>query len=223
MVEAEVSGWRIGLLPERALWLTELRWLLVADAHIGKAQSFRRLGVPVPQGTTADNLARLSALIDTWQPERLVFLGDFLHSAHSHAASTQEAVSQWRQRHRALPIALVRGNHDGHAGDPPAALGFEVVDEPLVVPEGSAPPPLRQPLHLCHHPKPAEGAYVLAGHWHPCVTLASAVDRVRLPCFWLGAHVGVLPAFGAFTGMHTVRRRPQDAVWAVADGQVLPV
>lgn len=224
MIEAQVAGWRVGLLPERALWLTELRWLLVADAHIGKAQSFRRLGVPVPQGTTADNLTRLSALIAQRQPDRLVFLGDFLHSAHSHAAATQAAVALWRQQHRALPMTLVRGNHDDRAGDPPAALGFEVVDEPLVVPAApmSGVDPSRwQPLHLCHHPEPAEGAYVLAGHWHPCVSLASAVDRVRLPCFWLGADVGILPAFGAFTGMHPIRRRPRDEVWAIADGRVL--
>ena len=51
---------------------------------------------------------------------------------------------------------------------------------------------------------------MLAGHWHPCASLGGrAHDRLRLPCFWLGAErtVGVLPAFGGFTGMHPIERR----------------
>ena len=52
-----------------------------------------------------------------------------------------------------------------------------------------------------------------------------AHDRLRLACFHFGAEVGVLPAFGSFTGMHAVRRKPGDRVFAVAEGGVvaLPV
>ena len=40
---------------------------------------------------------------------------------------------------------------------------------------------------LCHHPRPRRGAYVLAGHLHPCVSLGGrGFDQLRLPCFWLG-------------------------------------
>ena len=42
----------VALLPSGALWLAGRSALLVADAHLGKAHSFRRLGVPVPAGTT---------------------------------------------------------------------------------------------------------------------------------------------------------------------------
>ena len=67
----------------------------------------------------------------------------------------------------------------------------------------------------------AEG-YVLAGHWHPCVSLGGrAHDRLRLACFWFGAQVGVLPAFGAFTGMHPVRPEPGDRLFAVTDDAVV--
>ncbi|MFG5408224.1 hypothetical protein ABXN37_09015 [Piscinibacter sakaiensis] len=59
---------------------------------------------------------------------------------------------------------------------------------------------------------------MLAGHLHPCVHLSGrARDRLRLPCFHFAQGVGVLPAFGAFTGMHPVRRTPGDQVWAAAD------
>ena len=46
----------------------------------------------------------------------------------------------------------------------------------------------------CHYPKPIAGAYVLAGHWHPCVSVRGrAFERLRLPCFWFGDDTGALP------------------------------
>lgn len=200
------------LLPERAAFLPETSTLLIADAHIGKALSFRRLGVPVPHGTTAETLGVLTALINRLGAKRIVFLGDFLHSARSHGPTTMDTVTRWRNAHPALDLTLVRGNHDDHAGDPPAHLGIRAVDEPL----------MHGDLALCHHPLARPPAYVLAGHLHPGVSLGGrANDRLRLPCFWFGAHVGVLPAFGAFTGLHTIRAEAGDRVFAATDGRVI--
>jgi metallophosphoesterase superfamily enzyme len=65
------------------------------------------------------------------------------------------------------------------------------------------------------------GAYVLAGHVHPAAVLGGrAQQRLRLPCFHFGPQVGVLPAFGAFTGMHVLPRGPGDRVFVVADDTV---
>jgi len=208
------AGRPLTLLAEKAAFLAASRTLLVADAHIGKAVSFRALGVPVPRGTTSETLAALSALIATWGARRVVFLGDFLHSARAHAAATLGAVARWRREHASLELVLVRGNHDDRAGDPPPYLGMRVVDEPLEI-DGFA---------MCHHPSPRRGAYVLAGHLHPCVSLGGrGFDHLRLPCFWLGDDVGVLPAFGAFTGMHPIRPGATDRVFAIADGAVTGV
>jgi DNA ligase-associated metallophosphoesterase len=205
------GGRPLALLPEKAAFVAASGTLLVADAHIGKAVSFRALGVPVPRGTTTETLAGLSALIRRTGARRVVFLGDFLHSAKAHAPATLAAVAAWRLAHAALDLVLVRGNHDDRAGDPPAALGIRVVDEPL----------LEDGFALCHHPRPLPGRYVLAGHLHPCVSVGvRSWDHLRLPCFWFGAAVGVLPAFGAFTGMHAVRPAPEDRVFAVADNIV---
>jgi metallophosphoesterase superfamily enzyme len=74
---------------------------------------------------------------------------------------------------------------------------------------------------LCHHPQARDDGYVLAGHLHPCIGLSGrAHDRLRLPCFHFGERVGVLPAFGAFTGMHPVRAGADEQVFVVADGVV---
>ena len=205
------GGRPLTLLPEKAAFLAASSTLLIADAHIGKAVSFRALGVPVPRGTTSETLARLAALVARTGARRVVFLGDFLHSARAHAAATLATLSAWRDAHRRLELVLVRGNHDDRAGDPPPQLGIRVVDEPFAQ-DGFA---------LCHHPKQRRGEYVLAGHLHPCVNLGGrAWDHLRLPCFWFGDDVGVLPAFGAFTGMHPIRANPGERVFAVADSVV---
>ena len=64
MSRVEVGGRSLHLLPQKVAWWPALRTLLVADAHIGKAVSFRRLGVPVPSGTTGQALASLTDLIE---------------------------------------------------------------------------------------------------------------------------------------------------------------
>ncbi len=231
---------RAVLHPSGALELSALRTLLIADAHFGKSSSFRALGVPVPSGTTTENLNVLTQLLHSTGAQQIIFLGDFLHSARAHAASTQTAIAAWRTQHAAVQLTLVRGNHDAHAGDPPLALNITVVDEPFMLqaahsPASPASAASATRLALCHHPQTIPGAYVLAGHWHPCITLQGAGrDRLRLPCFWLGDEavhpVGILPAFGSFTGMHPIERREgqpggagRDRVFAIAGDAVRAV
>ena len=116
----------------------------------------------------------------------------------------------------ALEVLIVRGNHDAHAGPPPADLGLVSVDEPYA--DG--------PFIYRHFPcepgqTPAEG-YVLAGHLHPGVTVT--LDRhsaKRVPCFHITARQAVLPAFGAFTGTGRITRSNQDAVYAVGRDRVI--
>ena len=72
---------RLQLWPQKAACDPDRGLLLVADAHLGKAVSFRRLGVPVPEATTDEALARLDGLIAATGASGIVFFGDLLHSA----------------------------------------------------------------------------------------------------------------------------------------------
>jgi DNA ligase-associated metallophosphoesterase len=215
-MELMAGGTLLRLLPQRAAYLPAQQTLLVADAHLGKAVSFRRLGLPVPEATTDETLQRLAQAVAATGARQVVFLGDLLHSARSRAEATMAAVARWRERHASLALTLVRGNHDGHAGDPPADWGVTCVDGPLLVDPGG--------LALAHHPEAAPGRYVVAGHLHPAAVVGGrGGDRLRLPCFHFGATVGVLPAFGAFTGMHVMPRAPGDRVFVVAGDAVRPL
>jgi len=255
----EWAGEPVELFAARGALLSRHRTLLVADLHLGKARTFRRRGVPVPGGTTQETLGRLSALVRQAAPERLVCLGDLLHAREAQGSAALEEFARWRAAHAQLALTLVRGNHDAHAGDPPAALGMATEDEPFVL--GA--------IALCHHPRRAaaaapapatlrvtpgarsfmeeaiahagadlaaappprrprasaraadDGRARIAGHEHPCIGVHGATDRLRLPCFHFAPDTAVLPAFGAFTGMHAVRRVPGDRVWAVVDDHTL--
>ena len=206
------AGESLCLLPERALWWPAQRTLFLADLHLGKAATYRALGQPVPGGTTQENLARLDALIAVHAPRHIVFLGDFLHAAQ--ARTVLAAVETWRARHADVEMTLVRGNHDSRAGDPPAALRIDVVDEPHLL----------GPFACCHHPQAHATHFVLAGHLHPaCKLYGPGRDRVRLPCFVSDAQQAVLPAFGEFTGGWLMEAAPGrrfhavggSAVWAL--------
>ena len=193
----DLAGTTVRLLPERALWWPGGATLCLADLHLGKAATFRARGLPVPSGTTQGNLDRLVQLLARHPgARRLVVLGDFLHAAEAHAA---------------LELVLVRGNHDSHAGDPPAWLGARMVEEPWSL----------GPFACCLHLQRRAGKWVLAGHLHPTATLyGGGRDALRMPCFVAEAGLLVLPAFGEFTGGHAGRAAPGRQRFAVGAGRV---
>ncbi len=206
-----VQGETLHLLAAPALWWPAGATVFIADLHIGKAATFRARGLPVPSGTTQANLARIDALLDESGATQLVVLGDFLHAADSRSPSVLQALANWRTRWPFLQIVLVRGNHDSHAGDPPAALGIEVVDEPWCL----------GPFACCHHPQRHAKHHVLAGHVHPAVRLRGpGGDGLRLPCFASEDGQTLLPAFGEFTGTHLLRPEAGRQLFPVGAGRV---
>lgn len=202
-----LDGERVTLLAERALYWPRERTLFVADVHLGKAATFRAGGVPLPRGSTAADLARLTRLLERTGASRIVVLGDFIHAKAGRVAALAEAFARWRVQHAAIDVMLVRGNHDARAGDPPAAWNVGCVDEPFALP----------PFLACHRiTQPATG-YALCGHVHPGVRVhGSGEQSARLPCFVLGARRAILPAFGRFTGLADVLPAPRERIVVIA-------
>ncbi|MGE5739735.1 MAG: ligase-associated DNA damage response endonuclease PdeM [Betaproteobacteria bacterium] len=202
-----LDGERVTLLAERALYWPRERTLFVADVHLGKAAAFRAGGVPLPRGSTAADLARLTRLLERTGASRIVVLGDFIHAKAGRVAALAEAFARWRVQHAAIDVMLVRGNHDARAGDPPAAWNVGCVDEPFALP----------PFLACHRiTQPATG-YALCGHVHPGVRVhGSGEQSARLPCFVLGARRAILPAFGRFTGLADVLPAPRERIVVIA-------
>ncbi len=199
-LDVTIAGERVTLHADRALYWPRERTLFVADVHLGKAAAFRAGGVPVPRGTTAGDLARLTTLIERSSAARLVVLGDFLHAAAGRVTALDTAFRAWRAEHGSLALTLVRGNHDAHAGDPDPAWDVRVVAAPHAV----------APFLYCHEPQTPPAGYALCGHVHPGVRLPG----VRLPCFVLGRRHALLPAFGRFTGLAIHAAAPGERIVA---------
>ena len=201
-IELVLAGENVVARGDRTLYWPSERTLFVADLHLGKGAAFRAGGVPVPEGTTAKTLAVLSDAASDAGAKRIVVLGDLWHARAGRTPENERAFARWREQ-IGCDLVLVLGNHDRHAGA-----------EEDAVPPGVALGPFR--LH--HYPDPDPDCYVLSGHLHPAFRLEGrGGDSVRLPCFWFGREVGVLPALGDLTGVAAIRPRSGDRVVVVAD------
>lgn len=203
-----LAGNALQLLGQRALWWPTRQALLIADLHLGKADTLRRAGILAPRGTTTGDLERLAALIACWRPHALWVLGDLLHGP-LHAAPWRDTWSAFRSAHAALPIHVVAGNHDRQLDG--AQLDV-VVHAGHVDLDGLR---LRHDA-LGHSPLPT-----LTGHLHPAVKLPG-VPR-RWPAFLLSPGGLVLPAFSAFTGSGPLPKERGAQFFACVEGELIPV
>jgi uncharacterized protein len=184
----------VKLLPERAVWTPSAKTLFVADLHLGKAATFRALGAPAPTGVSEETLRRLAELIDTFQPQHVVALGDFTHAPAAMTPGLLKSLCAWRTNWSSLEFTIVLGNHDRGAQPLYSDCGFSCAQAPVVF----------EDIECWHHPiSGAHGAgpLALAGHLHPVVRLnGPGRDSLRAPCFIVGERQIVLPAFGEFVG-----------------------
>lgn len=212
--EVIVAGEPLRLLPERAIFWPSKRTLIVADLHWGKEEAFRAGGIPIPVGPLEADLSRLESIIRRTNSERLLILGDLWHDRTGMIESMLNIVKAWRCSLGELHIELVLGNHDLRIGLDHDELLMTIRDRDFV----------EAPFVFSHFPNASPAGYVLAGHVHPAVMLRGpGKQKLRLPCFWLGDQVCVLPAFGQFTGRSEIVPRAGDRVFAIADGQVIEV
>lgn len=207
------------LLPERAAYWADERTLLVADVHLGKDATFRAEAVPLPLGSTASDLDRLSSVITRTGAKRLIVLGDLYHARAGMTSATLDPLRAWREQHADLEVVLVRGNHDRDAGASPPDLRITEHDGPLAL----------GPFRLQHDPgaasdsAPAPDGYVICGHLHPGMVLRSGGHSERLPCFHANPARLILPAFSEFTGLHILRPEPGDQVAVIAGDEVIHI
>lgn len=201
--------WRdhpLELLASRTVWDPGQRLLLLADLHLGKAETLQAMGIALPSDGDAGTLNRLLQVAHVLRPERVVVLGDLIHGRMGLTVPL-------RQKLTALPqllgcrLQLIAGNHDrggwleGLSQEPPQAAG---------------------PLWLSHEPMPRTNHLNLCGHLHPVAVVGRGTDRLRLPCFAYDRSCQQLqlPSFGLLTGGHPCSEEHQR--WIVVDDQVVP-
>lgn len=198
------------LLHEGAAFLTDSATLIVADIHLGKSATFRARGLPVPEGDTARDLARLLQLSKKHNAAHLVIAGDFFHAPAGITDALITALSDFIAE-LSIPITLVVGNHDLKLREIPAGL-----DHTKALELGST-------VCVVHDPEDATGDQLhICGHIHPVVKIADGKrTSLRLPCFLYRNHTLVLPAFGSFTGGAIIHSKAEDRIFVTLRDQVL--
>jgi uncharacterized protein len=204
-----VAGEVVELLADRAVYWPKRKTLLVADLHWGKSEYFQRQGIPVPSDVLHYDLNRLAKLIERTGSERVMILGDLIHNPKGISDHVIETVSLWRQRY-ALPLHCIRGNHDRQLKTLPKAWDISWVDGPL----------FEDGFCFRHEPETTPNTFSWCGHIHPVLRLGDRKDSLRMPCFWLGKDLGVLPSFGFFTGGFKITPQKSDRVFLVDSEQI---
>ncbi|MGB3292290.1 MAG: ligase-associated DNA damage response endonuclease PdeM [Phormidesmis sp.] len=204
---------RLQLLDDRALYLPAEEALLVSDVHLGKAETFQSMGIPIPNAVNEENLERLRSLLSQTHPKRLFILGDLFHSARS---LVPEVLISWDNflKGTAVETTLIVGNHDRKlvSALPPLAMDYQIEAVTL----GS--------FLLSHEPEPPHKAALnICGHIHPVVRLRSRTDSLRLPCFFVEHDHRrlTLPSFGEFTGGYEVTLQRNTCAYVTCEGEVI--
>lgn len=207
-IERDIQGEIFAFLPEKAVHWPKRRTLMVADLHWGKAEIFQQAGIPVSSRILQDDLHRLKRIVETYQIQRLILLGDLMHGRQGLTAEVRDTVRHWRQAVGA-EILFIKGNHD-RSLVLPREWEMQVFEEPFA--DGG--------FVFSHHPESRPSVFTWCGHLHPVVHVGSRKERLRLPCFWIQKYCGVLPSFGSFTGGMPIQAGRTDKVLAIAEQTV---
>jgi len=205
----DIRGQHFQLLVDRAIYWADKKILLIADLHLGKISHFRKAGIALPRSAAYDCLLRFEKLLVDYSPERCIILGDLFHSSIN---------VEWDNfvdliwRYKQTQFELVKGNHDILQAEAYQKAPLVIHEEFLVIP----------PFILSHDNMSGVELYNLYGHVHPAVRLTGkARQAARIPCFYFTPDYGILPAFGTFTGTHTVDYGVEDDVFVIVADKVL--
>lgn len=206
----QTQTWK--LLPEKAIYWDERQTLIITDLHIGKSGHFRKSGIAAPSAINAKNLERLGKLIQEYVPSTLLILGDLFHSKANREWLEFE---EWLEGFDHLDIQLVTGNHDFLHQSFYESANISVYET------------LEMDKFLfVHNPDDSfesdSNRTVVAGHIHPGISIkGKGRQSLRFPCFLFSDERILLPAFGEFTGLYTIKPEDGDDVFAVVEGNIV--
>jgi len=211
------------LRADRTALIATTRTLLLADVHLGKAQTIRALGAPlsadVQRALLDEPLSRWARAVDDTRAERVIVLGDLLHAPAGVTPSLVEHLSRWRET-IAVPLAVVPGNHDRGLDQLAPACRFEVLAEVV----------LHAGISLTHdHATALASGLVashtptIAGHVHPAINIPAGCGPARAPVFAIADHVLTLPAFTTFAAGAPVDPLAFTRLIAIAGDELVPL
>jgi DNA ligase-associated metallophosphoesterase len=172
-----------------ALYWPAERALIVADLHLEKGSAFAARGQMLPPYDTRETLAKLAAMIDRYDPETVISLGDSLHDPDGAARMDANDIESLHMLQEDRDWIWITGNHDPEL---PREIGGTVAADVAI-----------GPIVFRHEPTGAAGE--VAGHLHPKARVSTRGRSVERRCFASDGVRAVMPAFGAYTGGLSIR------------------
>jgi len=214
------GGIEFNLYADGTAFAPALRTLFIADVHLGKSGHFRTFGIPTPKGIHDHAMASLHKAIGRHSQAKVVFLGDLFHNLQNkETADLRSLIATYPDS----DFHLIIGNHDIDLPDWQELQihssmefnGLVCLHEP---PGSNFNANISFDASLIADRYPDN--YLLCGHIHPGVMLrGKGRGRLRMKAFYFGEQIGILPAFGPFTGAHALQEQGQ--YFGIAEGQVL--
>ena len=210
------------ILNKQTLWLSSQRcilWedqkaLILSDVHFGKSGHFRKSGIAVPQNVFKEDLQRLFAQIQFFNPQQLLIVGDFFHSSLNKEINM---FLKWRNDLPYLKINLIKGNHDILTKKFYEDADIEVVNQTLAIKNFCFTHDISE---QCEDDD--EKLFTFSGHIHPGIKVNGVGKQsFMLPCFYFSDTYAVLPAFSYFTGLYKVKPKSNDNVFALVENKVI--
>jgi metallophosphoesterase superfamily enzyme len=203
------GGQSCRLYFDGSIYVKQLNTIFISDLHLGKGSQFRKEGIPTPVAVHKKGMQRLKVAIDRHTTSNVVFLGDLFDGYQN-----KETVDLKRliQEEPNRTFTLVKGNHDF---DLPNWTDLKIVDilelgDFICIhePPGSnfkKNTPFQLDAARATLPGLEHGKVLLCGHLHPGATLkGKGRFRVKMKAFFFNEWIGILPAFGALTGHHSL-------------------
>jgi len=163
------------------------RALVIADYHAGIEWALAvERGVEI-ESRAAQRRELLVDLVARTAPDRLVILGDLMHSIGEPGGSEREEVEALVEALGDLPITLVKGNHDGAIEDWLPGVEVTAGDGARIGAFGFA------HGHTWPAPEVLGAEFVCVGHEHPQVRLEDAVGGHRVERVWLRGPMDLAP------------------------------
>ena len=189
------------MFPSRSLFIHKTKELLISDIHLGKGEYFQQNGIPLTNKEDKSNFDRIYTLIDKFNPNKLIILGDLFHSKFALSSKLKNKIEELTNYYK-NKIIFIEGNHDRGCLikniiylKKMKSLNLIYSHEPINISQKNI-------LNIC-------------GHYHPKFLIKDFKDKISLRCFALDKYKNTLylPAFGDLTGGHLCKREFQK--WGI--------
>ncbi len=185
-LDIDFRGNHLIIDPSGCVYWPDEDTLVVSDLHLEKGSSLATRGILVPPYDTDATLDHLAEKLTSWQPKRVISLGDSFHDDGASTRLTGPSRARLMQMMKRRDWVWICGNHDP---SPPESLGGMHASELYL---GT--------LMFRHEPLMEFVPGEIAGHLHPCAKIRRRGKSVRRRCVAGDGNRMILPAFGAYTG-----------------------